>query len=68
MNRKLARLKQLESRLTEKYEGNEQQYTFHAGFYLGYVKGRIREIEELIEDADYPMSCDLPYISIERRK
>ena len=31
------------------YDGNEHEYTFHAGYDLGYVEGRIRELEVMIE-------------------
>lgn len=39
-----------------KYDGKEQQYTFHGGWSMGYYEGRAAALEdvlEMLEDAGY---------------
>ena len=50
LKRRLHRLTEMKNKLESKYNGNETQYTFHAGFDLGYLKGKIHEIEERLDD------------------
>lgn len=53
VNNLLRRLKRLNERkdiMESKHSGNEQSYTYHGGFNLGYLKGRITEIEDTIDD------------------
>ena len=49
--RRLNRLYEQEKVLKEKYNGNETMYTFHGGFEYGYVKGKIGELENQIEES-----------------
>ena len=55
LKRRLARQRYREAELAAKYQNNEQNLTFHAGFDIGYVKGKISEIEvsiDALEDED----------------
>jgi len=49
LKRKLIRLKKMESELDKKYTNNEREYTFHAGFDLGYVVGKISAYEDILD-------------------
>lgn len=49
LKRKLARLKEMEAELDKKYTGNERKYTFHAGFDLGYIVGKISAYEDIVD-------------------
>lgn len=49
LKRRLVRLKGTESELRDKHAGNEHKYTYHGGWDLGYVQGKIHEIEEIID-------------------
>ena len=40
------KVKELES----KHKGNEQNYTYHGGFSLGYEKGKLEILEELLDE------------------
>ena len=49
------RLKRLTARMNEieaRHQGNEQNFTYHGGFDLGYLKGQIAEIEDFLDDLD----------------
>lgn len=48
--RQLKRLKEREKKFYDKHKGNESNYTYHGGFDLGYIKGQISVLEEIIED------------------
>ena len=52
LKRRLKRLKDRKSELSAKHVGNEQKYTYHASFDLGYVKGMIAEIENTIDELE----------------
>lgn len=47
--RRLNRLKQQQEELELKHKGNELQYTYWGGYNLGYIKGKISEIENILE-------------------
>jgi hypothetical protein len=48
--RRLDRLNKEKVKLETRHKGNEQQFTYHGGFDLGYVKGKIHEIENILDD------------------
>jgi hypothetical protein len=50
--RKLARFEKMKKELDDKHGGNEEKFTYHGGFDLGYVTGQISELENHIEDLD----------------
>ena len=52
LKRRLKRLRARESLLAAKHGGNEQNYTYHAGFDIGYLKGVISEIENTIDELE----------------
>ena len=52
LKRRLVRLKGTENELRDKHTGNEHKYTYHGGWDLGYVQGKIREIEEIIDELE----------------
>jgi hypothetical protein len=49
---RLERLNKQKNELESKHKGNEQNYTYHGGFDLGYLKGKISEIEDFIDDLE----------------
>ncbi len=49
LKRKVARWRDMASQLEQKYKGNEQDYTYHAGYSLGYLHGQISAIENLLD-------------------
>ena len=49
LKRKLKRCKDQASELEKKHSGNEQEYTYHGGFSLGYLRAQITEIEDFID-------------------
>jgi hypothetical protein len=52
LERRLTRLGNMRDDLELKHSGNEQNYTYHGGFELGYIKGKIAEIETQLENYD----------------
>jgi hypothetical protein len=50
--RKLDRFEKMKKELDDKHGGNEEKFTYHGGFDLGYVTGQISELENHIEDLD----------------
>jgi hypothetical protein len=50
LNRKLSRYKEYRDELVEMHKGNEEKFTYWAGYKLGYVKGKIDEIETVIDE------------------
>lgn len=50
--RQLKRLKERLKVLENKHVGNEDKYTYHGGFTLGYLKGQISILEEIVADID----------------
>lgn len=48
--RKLARFEVMKKELDDKHGGNEDKFTYHGGFDLGYVTGQISELDNYIED------------------
>lgn len=50
LERRLARLKEQKAMLESKHLGNELKFTYWGGYELGYVKGKIAEIEEILDD------------------
>ena len=49
---RLARLIERRNVIELLHKGREQEYTYHGGFALGYLKGQIRELEDLVEDQE----------------
>ena len=44
--------KDKEDALKKSQEGKEQKYTYHGGWDLGYVQGKICEIENIIDELE----------------
>jgi hypothetical protein len=52
LKRRLERYKNMCKELRNEYIGKEEKYTFHAGHRLGYVEGKISEIENVLDILD----------------
>ena len=53
--KRIKRLKKMETKLEAKHVGNEEKFTYHGGFDLGYIKGQIsilEDTEELLESLE----------------
>lgn len=48
LKRRLSRLKTQRDDMEIKHIGNELKFTYCGGYELGYIKGKIAEIEEII--------------------
>lgn len=48
--RRLQRLQKQRDILQSEHGGKELQFTYWGGYELGYVKGKIAEIEEILEE------------------
>ena len=48
--RRLKRLKEQRDKLLKEHNGNELKFTYWAGYELGYVKGKICEIEDILDE------------------
>jgi len=46
---RLERLTERKEVLEAKHKGNEEKYTYHGGFDLGYLKGQISILEDMID-------------------
>ena len=54
VERRLQRTQNVVARHLLKYDGKEQQYTFHGGWSMGYYEGRVAAMEDvlgMLEDA-----------------
>ena len=49
LNRRLDRLKNMHKAMASKHSGNEDIYTYFAGYDLGYLEGKIAEIENTLD-------------------
>jgi hypothetical protein len=52
LERRLKRLKEKKDEMESRHSGNEQKFTYHGGFDLGYLKGKIDEIENTIDELE----------------
>lgn len=52
LKRRLDRLKAQQATLEEHHAGRELQFTYWGGYSLGYIKGKIAELEDFIDDID----------------
>jgi len=52
LKRRLSKLKDKEKLLKNKHTGNEPKYTYHGGWDLGYIQGKISEIEDIIDELE----------------
>lgn len=52
LKRRLARLEEQKAEYETKYIGNESDYNFYGGQNLGYVQGKISEIEDTIDSLE----------------
>ena len=52
LERRLKRLKERKDEMEIRHSGNEQKFTYHGGFDLGYLKGKIDEIENTIDELE----------------
>lgn len=50
LKRRLNRLIEQKKLLESKHNGNETKYTYHGGFDMGYLKGKISEIENTLDE------------------
>tara|TARA_R110002050_G_scaffold34397_12_gene86898 strand:+ start:6241 stop:6444 length:204 start_codon:yes stop_codon:yes gene_type:complete len=50
LKRRLNRLIVQKKLLESKHNGNETKYTYHGGFDMGYLKGKISEIENTLDE------------------
>lgn len=50
LERKLIRLKERKNNIEKEHKGNELNYTYWGGYNLGYLKGQINEIENIIDE------------------
>ena len=50
LKRRLNRLKEQRDRLQNEHHNKELNYTYWAGYDLGYIKGKISEIEDIIDE------------------
>lgn len=56
LQRRLLRLTEQRDKLLAEHQGRETEFTYWGGYSLGYVKGKITEIEDRL--ADYELPCD----------
>lgn len=49
LKRRLERLVERKNLLEAEHKGNELNFTYWGGFSLGYLKGQINELENMIE-------------------
>ena len=49
LQRRLDRLNSIKESLEKTHKGNELNYTYWGGYELGYLKGKICELENIIE-------------------
>jgi hypothetical protein len=47
--RRLKGLIERKSMLESKHKGNEERFTYHGGYELGYIKGKITELEDSVD-------------------
>ena len=52
LKRRLDRLTRMRDDLYTEHKGNEQNYTYHGGFSLGYLIGQISILEDVIDDLE----------------
>jgi len=52
LKKRLERLKKQKSELSIKHIGNEQNLTYHGGYDMGYLDGKIYEVENLIDSLE----------------
>ena len=52
LKRRLIRLNGQKNILEAEHKNNEPNFTYHGGFSLGYLKGKISEIEDTIDDME----------------
>lgn len=52
LKRRLQRLIEQRDKLLEQHKGNEPNFTYWGGYELGYVKGKINEIENILDDLE----------------
>ena len=53
LKRRLNRLIVQRDELLKKHKGNEINFTYWGGYELGYIKGKICEIEDIIDEIDF---------------
>lgn len=52
LKRRLVRLREQQDKMEKEYQSNELKYTFWAGFDLGYCKGKMSEIENILDEIE----------------
>lgn len=52
LKRRLDRLKKKRDDLQKEHSGNELNFTYWGGYNLGYLKGKICKIENIIEELE----------------
>ena len=57
LKRRLNRLIKQRNELLKLQEGKEQNFTYWGGYELGYVKGKISEIENILDELGVEFNC-----------
>lgn len=52
IKRKLKRLNKQRDELADKHIGRETEYTYHGGYSLGHLDGRINALESLLDEIE----------------
>ena len=52
LKRKLNRLVSQQEKIDKEHRGNERDFTYHAGFRLGYLEGKIAAIEDVLGEIE----------------
>ena len=52
LKRRLARLTKQHDELVIKHNGNEGKFTYWGGYAMGYLRGKIGEIEKILDDSN----------------
>ena len=50
LKRRLNRLEEQRDKLQKEHGGNEHIHTYWGGYHLGYLKGKICEIEDILDE------------------
>lgn len=52
LQRRLKRLCEQRDTLLREHKGKEQSFTYWGGYELGYIKGKINEIEDILDEIE----------------
>lgn len=51
IKRRLIRLQKQRDTLADKHSGRETEYTYHGGYELGHLEGRINALESVLDES-----------------